>query len=235
MSIPLESLMGDTETYVYHSNIGLRYAKYRWAVIWDPDFVAYTNGPNNIMNLKDILLNLDPKIYYRVNVGFLYLDGDLFHIGPEGFRIRREVFAFTWSPRIKFYDAGRFEIIKFPLYYRRIIIPKIYAVHLVTVKNAKYILYRKYWTDWRENRDFQRFPTVQDYVRHRLKTDYGIESEQEGIKRAFMELASRLTKFEYLLKYCPEELKEEIKEPRYKILYDEDGRIIGRNDIGRIL
>ena len=114
-----------------------------------------------------------------------------------------------------------------------LIIPKIYAVHLVTVKNARYILYRKYWTDWRENRDFQRFPTVQDYVRYRLKTDYGIESE-EGIKRAFMELASRRIKCDYLLKYCPEALKEEIREPRYKILYDENGRIIGRNDIGKI-
>ena len=235
LSLPLDMLMGDTETYTYHSNIGLRYAKYRWVVIWDADFIAYTSGPNSIMGLKEILLNLDPKLYYRVNIGFLYLDGDFFHIGPLGFRIRREVFAFTWAPHVKFYDAGRFELIKFPSYYRRIIIPKIYAVHLVTVKNARYLLYRKYWTDWREERDFQRFPTIQEYVRYRLKEDYNIDSEEEGIKRVFAELASNLIKCDYLKENCPEVLRDEIKAPRYKILYDESGRIMGRNDIGRIL
>ncbi|MEM0095055.1 MAG: hypothetical protein QW660_00240 [Candidatus Bathyarchaeia archaeon] len=73
------------------------------------------------------------------------------------------------GPNVKFYNAGRFEAINFPLYYRRIIVPRIYAVHLVTVKNARYLLYRKYWTDWRETADFQRFPKLEDYVRYRLK------------------------------------------------------------------
>ncbi|MEM3551307.1 MAG: glycosyltransferase family 2 protein [Candidatus Bathyarchaeia archaeon] len=231
MNVPLDSLMGDTETYVYHSNVGLRCAKYRWVIIWDADFIAYTNGPNNIMQLKKNLLDLDPEIYYRVNVGFLYLDGDLFHIGPWGFRIRREVFAFTWAPNVKFYNAGRFEAINFPLYYRRIIVPCIYAVHLVTVKNARYLLYRKYWTDWRENADFQCFPKLEDYVRYRLKKDYNTDSEEEGIRMAFAELAKNLVKCDYLLKNCPEVLKDELANPRYKIIYNENGKIIGRNDI----
>jgi len=102
MGIPLDSLMRDTETHVYHSNVGLRCTRYRWVVIWDADVIAYTSGPNDIMQLKRFLLNLDPKIFYRVNLGFLYLDGDLFHIGPWGFRIRREVFAFTWAPVLSF-------------------------------------------------------------------------------------------------------------------------------------
>jgi len=231
MNIPLGSYMGDTETHVYQSNIGLRYVKYRWTVLWDGDFIAYTNGPNDIMKLKKLLLELDPKIYYRIHIGFLYLYGDLFHTIPSGPRIRREVFAFTWSPHVKFYDGGRFELIHFPLYYRRILIPKIYAVHLVSVKKPKYFLYRKYWTDWREIRDFQRFPRLQDYVKYRLKADYNIESEEEGIKKAFAELADRLVMCDYLLKNCPEVLRDEVKNPRYKILYNEDGRIIGRNDI----
>jgi hypothetical protein len=231
MNVPLDSLMGDTETYVYHSNVGLRCTRYRWVVIWDADFIAYTSGPNDIMQLKRFLLNLDPKIFYRVNIGFLYLDGDLFHIGPWGFRIRREVFAFTWAPRVKFYNARRFEAINFPLYYRRVIVPQIYAVHLVTVKNARYLLYRKYWTDWRETGDFQRFPRIEDYVKYRLKEDYSVDSEEEGIKVAFAELAKSLKKCNYLLRNCPEILREEMENPRYKILYDENGKIIGRNDI----
>lgn len=94
------------------------------------------------------------------------------------------------------------------LYYRRLIVPKIYAVHLATVNGAKYLLYRKYWTDWRELRDFQRFPRLEDYVRYRLKTDYNTESEEEGIRMAFMELAKSLVKCDYLLKNCPEVLKK---------------------------
>ncbi|MDW8022448.1 MAG: hypothetical protein RMJ15_01695 [Nitrososphaerota archaeon] len=231
LDVPLDSLMGDTETYVYHSNVGLRCTKYRWVAIWDADHIAYTNGPNDIMNLKKFLLNLDPKVYYRVNIGFLYLDGDFFHTGPWGFRVRREVFAFTWAPHVKFYDAGRFEAINFPLYYRRVIVPKIHAVHLVTVKNARYLLYRKYWTDWREEADFQRFPRLEDYVKYRLKNDYNIDSEEEGIKVVFAELAKNLVKCDYLLKNCPEVLRDELANPRYKIIYDENGKIVGRNDI----
>ncbi|MGQ9507618.1 MAG: hypothetical protein ACUVTB_07195 [Candidatus Bathycorpusculaceae bacterium] len=231
MDIPMGSYMGDTETYVYHSSIGLRYARYRWVVNWDADFVAYTDGPNDIMRLKEFLLELDPKIYYRVNIGFVYLFGDFFHTIRDGIRIRREVFAFTWSPKVKYYDGGRFELMRFPLYYRRLLIPQIYAVHLVAVKNAKYLLYRKYWTDWRELRDFQRFPRLQDYVKYRLKTDYNIESEEDGIKVAFAELAKNLVKCDYLLKNCPKVLRDELANPRYKILYDENGKIISRNDI----
>ncbi|MEM2294507.1 MAG: hypothetical protein QXX41_14645 [Nitrososphaerota archaeon] len=232
INLPLESYMGgDTETHTYHSNVGLRFASYRWVVIWDADFVAYTNGPNDIMELRKFLLDLDPKIYYRVHVGFVYLDGDFFHIRPDGVRIRREPFAFTWSPKVKYYDGGRFEMMTFPLYYRRLLIPKIYAVHLATVKEARYLLYRKYWTDWRELRDFQRFPRLEDYVRYRLKMDYNIDSEEEGIKMTFVELAKSLMKCNYLLKNCPEVLRDELANPRYKIIYDENGKIIGRNDI----
>jgi glycosyltransferase involved in cell wall biosynthesis len=232
MGLPLESYLGgDTETHAYHSNVGLRFARFRWIVVWDADFVAYTSGPNNIMELKKFLLELDPSIYYRVHVGFIYLDGDFFHIRPGGFRIRREPFAFTWSPKVRYYDGGRFEMMAFPLYYRRLLVPKIYAVHLATVKEAKYLLYRKYWTDWRELRDFQRFPRLEDYVKYRLKADYNIESEEDGIRMAFAELAKSLVRCNYLLKNCPEVLKEELENPRYRILYDENGKIIGRNDI----
>jgi len=112
-----------------------------------------------------------------------------------------------------------------------VIVPQIYAVHLVTVKNARYLLYRKYWTDWRETGDFQRFPRIEDYVKYRLKGDYSVDSEEEGIKVAFAELAKSLKKCNYLLRNCPEILREEMENPRYKILYDENGKIIGRNDI----
>jgi len=181
-NIPMKSYMGDTETHVYQSNIGLRYANYRWAVIWDGDHIAFTSGNNNILRLKEFLLSLDPKKYYQVHVKFIDLHGDLFHTIKGGIHIRLESFAFTWSPNLKFYDKGRFERMDFPLYYRRILLPRIHVVHLVTVKNAKYLLYRRYWTDWREMRDFQRFPTLQEYIKYRLKTDFNITSEEDGIK-----------------------------------------------------
>jgi len=81
---------------------------------------------------------------------------------------------------------------------------------LVTVKNARYLLYQKYWTDWREAEDFQRFPRLEDYVKYRLKEDYGVDSEEEGIKVAFAELAKSLKKCNYLLKNCPRSFKGRI-------------------------
>ncbi|MEM3617010.1 MAG: hypothetical protein QXJ31_03760 [Candidatus Bathyarchaeia archaeon] len=125
-------------------------------------------------------------------------------------------------------------MINFPLYYRRVLVPLLHAVHLVTVKNARYLLYRKYWTDWREVADFQQFPRLEDYVKSRLKTDYNIDSEEEGIKVAFAELAKNLVKCDYLLKNCPEVLKHELANPRYKIFYGKNNEIIGRNDIDLI-
>ncbi|MEM3830196.1 MAG: hypothetical protein QXP36_13425, partial [Conexivisphaerales archaeon] len=117
---------------------------------------------------------------------------------------------------------------------RRVLVPLLHAVHLVTVKNARYLLYRKYWTDWREVADFQQFPRLEDYVKSRLKTDYNIDSEEEGIKVAFAELAKNLVKCDYLLKNCPEVLKHELANPRYKIFYGKNNEIIGRNDIDLI-
>jgi hypothetical protein len=67
-------------------------------VIWDADVIAYTSGPNDIMQLKRFLLNLDPKIFYRVNLGFLYLDGDLFHIGPWGIPNKARGFLLLRGP-----------------------------------------------------------------------------------------------------------------------------------------
>jgi hypothetical protein len=180
------------------------------------------------------LLNLDKNRYFHVNVKFINLYGDLFHTIKDGIRIRLERFAFTWSQNVKFYDAGRFEGIRFPLYYRRIIAPHIHIVHPATVKSAKYILYRQYWTDWREIRDFSRFPTLQDYVKYRLKHDFDIDSEEEGIKKICGEHFAKLVKCDYLLKDCPDVLRNELKRPRYKILYS-DGKIVGRSDIGIIL
>jgi len=51
------------------------------------------------------------------------------------------------------------------------------------------------------------------------------------IFKTFAELAKSLVKCDYLLKHRPEVLKEELGNPRYRIIYDENDKIIGRNDI----
>lgn len=186
------------------------------------------------MSLLTLLCMFPLTAFSFINKAFLSY-GAKINIGHRGFHVRREAFAFTWAPHVKFYDAGRFEQIKFPIYYRRIIIQKVYVVHLATVKMQDTYFIGNIWTDRREERDFQKFPTIQDYVRYRLKRDYDIDSEEEGVKKVFAELASSLIKCDYLKENCPEVLRDEIKAPRYKILYDENGRIIGRNDIGEII
>jgi glycosyltransferase involved in cell wall biosynthesis len=226
------SPLSDGETYTYQSNLALKNTNYRWIFKWDGDFIARTSGPYNIKKLRERILKLDPSRYYMIYLSYVNLYGDLFHTIPGGVRLSSEAHLFTYSPVLEFKNVGRFERLSLPKYYKPIFIKEIYIFHLAMVKSSRYILYRRYWTDWREVNDYNSFPTLIDYIKYRLKLDYGISDLSEGEKIVVKELCKKLIPYDKQ-KYgdYPDVLKDELSNPRYLIIYDENGKIIGRNDI----
>jgi glycosyltransferase involved in cell wall biosynthesis len=224
------SPMSDTETYTYQSNLALRNTTYRWIFKWDGDFVARTSGPCDIKKLRERILKLDPSKYYMIHLSYVNLHGDLFHTTPQGIGLSSEAHLFTYSPTLEFKNMRRFERLSLPKYYKPLYIKDIYVFHLATVKSSKYILYRRYWTDWREVNDYRRFPTLTDYVKYRLELDYGTSDLSEGEKIVVNGFCKKLIPYDKQ-KYgdYPELLKDELANPRYLVIY-EGGKVIGRND-----
>jgi hypothetical protein len=226
------SLLSDGNTYTYQSNLALKNTSYRWIFKWDSDFIARTSGPYNIKKLREKILNLDPSKYYMVYLSFVNLHCDIFHTYPGGVGLSREAHLFTYSPNLQFKNIGRFERLSLPMYYKPLYINEIYIFHLATVKNARRLLFRRYWTDWREANDYNRFPTLIDYVKYRLKLDYGVTDLFEGEKIVVKEICKNAIPYDRQ-KYgdYPEVLKDELSNPKYLLIYDEAGRLLGRNDI----
>jgi glycosyltransferase involved in cell wall biosynthesis len=224
------SPMSDTETHTQQSNLALRNTTYRWIFKWDGDFIARTSGEYDIKKLRNKILKLNPTKYYMIFLSYVNLYGDLFHTIPGGVGVSKEAHLFTYSPFLEFKNVGRFERLKLPKYYKPLWINDIYIFHLAAVKSSRYILYRRYWTDWREVNDYSRFPTLTDYVKYRLSLDYGISNLVEGEKVILKELCQRLVPYDKE-KYgdYPEVLKEELANPRYLMVY-RDGKIIGRKE-----
>jgi glycosyltransferase involved in cell wall biosynthesis len=226
------SPLSDGRIYTYQSNLALKNTTYSWIFKWDADFIARTSGPYDIKKLREKLLSLDPRKYYLIYLSFVNLHCDLFHTYPGGVGPSKEAHIFTYSRGLVFKDTGRFERLLIPKYYKPLWIKEIYVFHLGTVKSAKRILYRKYWTDWRECGDYNRFPTLIDYIKFRLKTDYNIDDLSEGEKIVVKEVCKNAIPYD-VQKYgdYPDVLKKELANPKYLLIYDKKGKLIGRNDI----
>jgi len=227
-----KSVLSTGETYTEQSNIAMQNTSYRWLFKWDGDLIARTSGDLDIATLRERILNLNSKKYHVVFLAYANLDCDLFHTTDESFAPSSESHLFTYSPRISFMDRGRFEEIRLPLYYKPVVISDIYIFHLRRVKSAPQLLYRRFWTDWRETGDYAEFPNLQDYVKYRIRSDWGIEEMDRAARLNLQELCRRLVPYDEE-KYggYPELLKTEVENPRYKLIC-EHGSIVGRNDVG---
>jgi hypothetical protein len=227
-----KTAMSSLETYVKQSNIALKNTNYRWVFRWEADFVARTSGPFNILNLRKQILNLDDKKYYWIEIPIINLDGDIFHIAQDPVTV--EAYACTFSPDLQFKKESKMEILKAPKYYKVMRIKEFYIFHLRTVKSAKYLLFRRFWDDWKELADFERFPNLQTYVEYRILKDWGIKDINNALKFNLVEFFSKqrpLSPYDQKrFGEYPDLLKEQIKNPRYKLIY-KNGQLIGRNDI----
>ena len=233
IGLQTESNYGETKEYTNHSNIALKNTSLRWVLRWDGDYIA----KSSIINLKKEILGLNPNIYYAFSLPVVNLEGDIFH-QMQGRRLNKlniESRLHTYSDALKYEDMGMYEVLHIPFYYKRsykyVLKRQYHIFHMDSVKSAKRLLFRRFWTDWRELKDYNRFPILDDYVAYRIKKDWNIEDIEEAARYHLNEILCKS-----LVPYdknqfgeYPELLKKELVNPRYKVIY-KDGEIIGRND-----
>lgn len=209
-------------------NIGLRNTSFRWVLLWEGDFIA----KKSIMNLKKEVLCLSPNIYHVIPLPVVNLGGDIFHWSGK---LNLESRLYTYSDDFIYADRGRFEDPCVPFYYKpsyKYILRRHYHIlHMGSLKNARRLLFRQFWTDWRELRDYDTFPKLDDYVMYRIKRDWGMDDIEEASRYYVNEILCKS-----LVPYdknqfgeYPELLKQELENPRYKVIY-KNGEIVGRND-----
>lgn len=217
------------DSYTEQSNIALKNTQYRWILRWDGDMVARTDGENSILNLKRKLMELDNKKYYIIFFSQIILSMDVFHCLKNS-PIHREGWLHTYSPNLVYKNMGRFEELQVPIYYKRVELKEIYGFHC-NIKSAERMFLRSFWTDWRDEGEYTKFPKLEDYVKSKIREKYNTEDINEAIKIQLKKYINELVPYDSK-KYgdYPKLLKEYLKNPKYKVIY-KDGKPIGRNDI----
>lgn len=208
------------------SNFALQNTSFRWILKWDGDMIAHTSGEYDIINLRKRIFSLSPKRYYVIYLSLVNLSGDLSHQDPNEM-VHIEEYVYTYSNSALYIHPGRFEAVKFPKYHRVLFWYEPYIFH-VNVKSAPRMLQRYFWEDWMELKDFAKFPTLDDYVKAKIESEFGATSWEQAEKRCVQRvLCNHIPYSEETFGPYPEMLKPHLVNPKYKLIY-ENGKIIGR-------
>ncbi|MFA5179814.1 MAG: glycosyltransferase [Syntrophales bacterium] len=216
---------------LYHadlSNFALEQTTFRWVFRFDGDMIAHTSGPHSIETLRSRVLALDPNRYYLIYLQHINLSGDLCHQDPKEM-VHIEEYIHTFSKTARFIHPGRFEAVKFPLYYKPLFWYEPYVFH-VNIKSAGRMLLRYFWEDWMELKDYIRYPTLENYVEAHIEKEFGTSLLEEAQGRCVRRMLENHIPFrnERFGPY-PELLKPYLTQPKYLIQY-ENGRISGRKE-----
>jgi glycosyltransferase involved in cell wall biosynthesis len=210
------------------SNFALKNTSFRWIFKWDGDMIAHTSGEYDIAKLRNRILSLNPKRYYVIYLSFINLSGDLNHQDPNEM-IHIEEYIYTYSNSANYIHPGRFEAVKFPKYHRVLFWYEPYSFH-VNVKPARRMLQRYFWYDWMELKDYINFPTLDDYVRAKIETEFGTTSwenaQRINVQKTFSNYICFDTK---VFGPYPDLLRTHLENPKYKVIY-ENRKIIGRDE-----
>ena len=205
---------------LYHcdlSNFLLSKTRYCWIFRWDGDMVAHTTGNTSIKHLRDRILALDERRYWVIYLRLINLAGDLFHQDSRE-HVHIEDYICTYSDSLKFVQPGRFEAVLYPKYYRVLYWYEPYAFH-VNVKPARRMLLRYFWEEWMEKKDYERFPTLGDYVQQHIESTFGTSCLDEAAKRCLKKACKFFVPYRPdIFGPYPELLKPFLKKPKYRLL-----------------
>ncbi|MCX7982777.1 MAG: glycosyltransferase family 2 protein [Syntrophales bacterium] len=171
--------------HVELSNFILRKTRYHYVLRWDGDMVAHTSGEFDIRKLRNRLLELNPRIFYVIYLRHINLSGDLSHQDRREM-VHIEEYIHTYSKNAYFIHPGRFEAVKFPLYYRPLFWYEPYAFH-VNVKPRLRMLKRFFWEEWMEKKEYNTYPNLEDYMKSRIQEIFGTDDETEAARRCLKE------------------------------------------------
>jgi len=226
LAIPVKVFQTPELKFCEQSNFVLNQTSYCWIMRWDADFV----GHSDISELRSKVLSL-PNGYYLIYPSIINLDGDLEHTFASEVHTVGGYLHYH-NDKIRFKMKRRFENLGIPLNYKRLFIFKPYIFHMRSVKPARRLLFRAYWTRWMEVADYKKYPKLENFVQEKIKEEYGTDSVDEAVKLHMEKsICSQLIHYrpDYYRDY-PDILKNALKSPKYKIIY-RGGIPVGRNDV----
>jgi glycosyltransferase involved in cell wall biosynthesis len=210
------------------SNFALEKTSFRWVFRWDGDMVGHTSGAHPICELRERILSLNKNRYFLIYLRHINLSGDLFHQDSKEM-VHIEEYIHTYSEAARFIHPGRFEAVKFPVYYKPLFWYEPYAFH-VNVKPARRMLLRYFWEEWMERKDYERYPTLEEYVTERIPSEFGTTSCNEAQKVCLQKNLNNYIKYDVrLFGPYPELLKPHLEHPKYRLIYEGD-KIVGREE-----
>jgi glycosyltransferase involved in cell wall biosynthesis len=231
---------------LYHNRqYAFERSHYRWVVRADVDFVAYTTGKLDIRRFREHLLRQPrgplPRVY---GAPLPNLNCDFWHTGLEppagrpgaeepGRYVARPMTApnpriYEVFPGFKFKRLGRWEGTSFHRMVRflRRAWPGPLWMHC-NLKSDRSYLFRSERTNWRELGDFERFPTLESYLRAKIPEKYQTDDLDQAAER-FMQA----NVYPFLQRYNPEKiapyptlvLAQMARNPIYQIV-ERDGKL----------
>ncbi len=201
-------------------------SQYNWIARIDSDYVAYTSGPQDIKELRQLIINARPSIRpiaYGIKQVNLYRD--YWHTGIEreqrhnnsGPHVASPVVSLPariiqYFPGMKFARLGRWEGVRFQRFLQHRHLDEPYWFHCEFKSDLDYF-YRSERTNWRQLGDYRRFPTLRSYIEHILPDKYGTNNIDEACRNYIEKHLNRfLMTYEPLRYYSyPEIIKEEME------------------------
>ena len=175
-----------TVDYIEVSNKALKLTRCKWILRWDGDYIAREELTPVI---KELIQSLDSRKYYNIYWPHINFENDLYHINIKN-PLHIEHWLVTWSPKIKFTPLKYFEFLYTPIYHKRIDIAKPLSLHLRTVKPPLRLLEWKYWWEMRMKGLLGKIE-LYEYIRSRIKEDFGVEDLYEAALKLVSQLRSR--------------------------------------------
>jgi hypothetical protein len=140
-----------------------------------------------------------------------------------------EEYIHTYSNKAKYVHPGRFEAVKLPKYYRVYFWYEPYCFH-VNVKPARRMLLRHFWEGWMELKDYESYPTLEDYVNRNIANAFGTTSWEEAERICLKGACQNYIRYDPgVFGPYPALLKAYLESPRYRLKY-KNGEIVGRDE-----
>lgn len=218
-------------SYTDVSNFALEQARFAWAFNWDGDFVGHTSGAHALSVLRRRLLELDRRRYFLVHLRLINLAGDLQHQDRRA-RVHYQEYVHTRCEHARFVHESTFEAIRVPKYYHSLFWYEPYVFH-VNIKPVRRLFLRQFWDEWLGGKQFDRFPGVEDFARHRFADVYGVDSWEQAQRLFFQQYGEHLVPYDSdAFGNLPDILQQAAADPVYRIIKADGGVVVGRNDLG---
>lgn len=207
---------------LYHNRqFALSKSNYRWICRFDSDYIAYTTGRNNILKLRKTLLSLPRKLIPKsISLNKINIDGDFWHTRKDKFSKKGnvirgpEIRIYEFFPFFTFAKFGRREYGGFQNFMKNIILDDIFYMH-ASIKSDLNLFMREERTNWRQQGNFRKYPTLLSYIKQVIKKKYKTMDMKEALKK-FLE--NKIYSKNNYIKYDPDKylpypeiIKEEMK------------------------